>query len=774
MLSKMTIFRRLAAACALVALPVLASAQAPAGADVVPVYRYYSGALEDHLYTTDPNELGCSPASLYQFEFFDGMLMRRQETGTVALHRFYLAGSGHFYTTNPASAPAGYQYLDTIGYVFSTQVAGTVELRSWTKRDGAVIVDHFLTTHDFEPLPDTRPFYSNDGPIGYAFPYPAGGPPCGAYSYESLSFEYHLHKEAAGDGNLSLSESAPDAPATIETRVVTNALVGLDSPVKSYSLPVGTPSLGTVPSGTRFTFSVWLRKTTQRGVLLPWAAIDVTSPSATTTVCSVRGGLELTRTLVRHTFECLANTSVPIAADARLTMRAGFYTQSGPGTGALSVELGTEGALGGNYDSTLKFFVVPSPYITSLEPPRGVVGDAVLIKGSRFGAAQGTGSVQISGVTANVASWSDTLIAAVLPVGAVTGPLIVNANGMASNAVLFELSELGNPGGAPSYYHTDVLGSVRMTTDLAGAVVARYDYLPFGQEFPGPNADSNSIFFAGKERERQTGAEGLGWSPLDYFGARYYQGQTGRFTSVDPVVNSDEALTNPQRWNRYTYGLNNPLRHVDPDGRDTSDLAVGFGQSAGKSLVGAVTGIVTAPLALKADFSGTVKGTAAAAAEHLRLLAAAVQNPSAVLDAYVGLATSSNPADQRALGAIIGGATATVAVAVAGGAGGAGSKANSVAGGGQLLYRYRNGAESAARLAKRAADAEAKIGVHGVSVTTNPIPGRACAVACREAVERVFPVVKTGSDPNHFTVVLPNPVTRGVADQFNGLFKAVP
>jgi hypothetical protein len=70
--------------------------------------------------------------------------------------------------------------------------------------------------------------------------------------------------------------------------------------------------------------------------------------------------------------------------------------------------------------------------------------------------------------------------------------------------------------------------------------------------------------------------------------------------------------------------------------------------------------------------------------------------------------------------------------------------------------------------------AEAKIGVHNVSVTTNPITGRACGAACREDVEKVFPVVKTGADPNHFTVVLPNPVTGEVAEKFNALFQSVP
>ncbi|HEV7767311.1 MAG TPA: RHS repeat-associated core domain-containing protein [Thermoanaerobaculia bacterium] len=41
-----------------------------------------------------------------------------------------------------------------------------------------------------------------------------------------------------------------------------------------------------------------------------------------------------------------------------------------------------------------------------------------------------------------------------------------------------------------------------------------------------------------------------------------------RFLSVDPVMDVKRALPQPQRWNRYTYVLNNPLQYVDPDGRD--------------------------------------------------------------------------------------------------------------------------------------------------------------------------------------------------------------
>lgn len=43
---------------------------------------------------------------------------------------------------------------------------------------------------------------------------------------------------------------------------------------------------------------------------------------------------------------------------------------------------------------------------------------------------------------------------------------------------------------------------------------------------------------------------------------------TGRFLSVDPYLDVNKALREPQRWNRYAYVVNNPLRYTDPDGRE--------------------------------------------------------------------------------------------------------------------------------------------------------------------------------------------------------------
>jgi RHS repeat-associated protein len=119
------------------------------------------------------------------------------------------------------------------------------------------------------------------------------------------------------------------------------------------------------------------------------------------------------------------------------------------------------------------------------------------------------------------------------------------------------------PAEVVEYYHTDALGSVRAVTDQSGALVRRHDYFPFGEEYL-VQVGADNHRFTGKERDAETG--------LDYFGARYYASRSGRFTSVDPALDIEAALFDPQRWNRYAYVRNNPLRFIDPDGRLTYRL----------------------------------------------------------------------------------------------------------------------------------------------------------------------------------------------------------
>jgi RHS repeat-associated protein len=117
---------------------------------------------------------------------------------------------------------------------------------------------------------------------------------------------------------------------------------------------------------------------------------------------------------------------------------------------------------------------------------------------------------------------------------------------------------------AVEYYHLDAVGSVRAVTDQSGAVVRTHNYFPFG-EGDNPTAGNDAVRFTGQERDAETG--------LDYFGARYYASRTGRFTTVDPVYTWQENLVDPQRWNRYAYVRNNPLRFTDPDGRAIDIIA---------------------------------------------------------------------------------------------------------------------------------------------------------------------------------------------------------
>ena len=74
----------------------------------------------------------------------------------------------------------------------------------------------------------------------------------------------------------------------------------------------------------------------------------------------------------------------------------------------------------------------------------------------------------------------------------------------------------------------------------------------------------NASRYTGKERDAESG--------LDYFGARYYASNMGRWMSPDWSAQAEpvpySVLDDPQSLNLYQFVRNNPLRNRDSDGHD--------------------------------------------------------------------------------------------------------------------------------------------------------------------------------------------------------------
>lgn len=114
-----------------------------------------------------------------------------------------------------------------------------------------------------------------------------------------------------------------------------------------------------------------------------------------------------------------------------------------------------------------------------------------------------------------------------------------------------------------TYIHTDVSGSPLAATDAAGTVVWKESYRAYGERrLNQSGSGQQQQWFHGKEQD-STG--------LQYFGARYYDPVVGRFMGIDPVDFQDGNL---HSFNRYAYGNNNPVKHVDPNGKWAEDAVL--------------------------------------------------------------------------------------------------------------------------------------------------------------------------------------------------------
>ncbi len=114
-------------------------------------------------------------------------------------------------------------------------------------------------------------------------------------------------------------------------------------------------------------------------------------------------------------------------------------------------------------------------------------------------------------------------------------------------------------GGTTEFYHYDFRGSTIATTNASQTVVRQYQYDAFGKILQQtPTTDDNPFRYVGQHGVQYEAAN------LYFMRARYYDPNTGRFISEDPI------------WatNLYPYADNNPVMMVDAMG----EKATSFGE----------------------------------------------------------------------------------------------------------------------------------------------------------------------------------------------------
>jgi RHS repeat-associated protein len=166
-----------------------------------------------------------------------------------------------------------------------------------------------------------------------------------------------------------------------------------------------------------------------------------------------------------------------------------------------------------------------------------------------------------------------------------TGTKHVFAGALRIASVLRAFSGGADPPLPPSagtafYFHADHLGSTGVVTAQDGTVNDAHTYFPDGEIWidAGPKQPINGYLFSGKQLDLETG--------FYDFGQRFYDPRLSLWLGTDPILlddSPDRAIGQPLLLAPGAYAAHNPLRFIDPDGREPKEVPLGdnncFGQS---------------------------------------------------------------------------------------------------------------------------------------------------------------------------------------------------
>lgn len=252
---------------------------------------------------------------------------------------------------------------------------------------------------------------------------------------------YHVHKEASAVNTSfdKLLTSGPDAASVALTATLTSKAAG-EYLIKEFETQSGVPNAaGVIPSGSTFTFSLWMRKTANVGTVFPRAKVRINSATGTL-FCTATGATALTTTVAKQTISCTTSSNIAMAATDRFYLWIGVNLTATSST-AFSGELDLEGTLNGNFDSQITLpLATDVPSVSSLTPNTGATGSVIVIAGGNFRSSQGSSTVTFNGTTATASSWSASSITAAVPSAATSGNVIVTVGGQASPGVAFTVT----------------------------------------------------------------------------------------------------------------------------------------------------------------------------------------------------------------------------------------------------------------------------------------------------------------------------------------------
>ncbi|MGO4770913.1 SpvB/TcaC N-terminal domain-containing protein [Flavobacterium sp. W22_SRS_FK3] len=141
---------------------------------------------------------------------------------------------------------------------------------------------------------------------------------------------------------------------------------------------------------------------------------------------------------------------------------------------------------------------------------------------------------------------------------------------------------IGLPENDIFYFHPDHLGSTSYITAKNGSISQHVEYIAFGEVLFEEHSSSFSspYLFNGKELDRETN--------LSYYGARYLDMKTSLWLNVDPLATNNPifekefyfdgdhngGIFNSGNLSNYNYCYQNPIKFVDPNGKQSWAYAI--------------------------------------------------------------------------------------------------------------------------------------------------------------------------------------------------------